>query len=78
MIFSVFRFRTAHDVVNGVITKCLSSAKTKTKDLGKEVVMLYIEAEKQDIVEEDLIEGLANKNPKVVIGCIACLREGLR
>ena len=65
-------------MVNGIITKCLNSTKQKTKDLGKEVIMLYVEAEKQDIVEEDLIEGLSNKNPKVVIGCIGCLREGLR
>lgn len=40
--------------------------------------MLYIEAEKQDVVLEDVLEGWTNKNPKVVSACVNVLREALR
>jgi len=71
-------YRCAHEVIQGVVQKCLSATKQKTKDSGKEIIMLYIEAEKQDVVVEDVIEGWANKNPKVVAACVNVLREALR
>lgn len=40
--------------------------------------MLYVEAEKQDVVIEDVMEGWTNKNPKVVAASIQTLREALR
>ncbi|KAH3877159.1 hypothetical protein DPMN_001016, partial [Dreissena polymorpha] len=70
--------KIAHEVITGVVQKCLSSPKTKTRDYGKEIIMLYIEAEKQDVVSEDVIEGWANKNPKVVSACVQVMREALR
>ena len=48
-----FSTRVCHDVVNGVITKCLNASKQKTKDKGIEIIMIYIEIEKQDIVQVD-------------------------
>ena len=50
--FLKFHFpRTCSEVVTGVVTKCLGASKQKTKDKGMEVAMLYIEAEKPDIVQ---------------------------
>lgn len=74
----LFDFRVATDVCNGVVTKCLNSPRAKTKEKGQEILMLYIEAEKQEHVQDALMGGLANKQPKIVSGCIVCLREGLR
>ncbi|KAK3102168.1 hypothetical protein FSP39_009299 [Pinctada imbricata] len=70
--------RVCQDVVNGVITKCLNASKQKTKDKGIEIVMVYIEIEKQDIVQECLLAGLDNKQPKIVVGCIQTMRLALR
>ncbi|CAH1786978.1 unnamed protein product [Owenia fusiformis] len=69
--------KTAGEVLPGIIQKCLSATRAKTKQTGIEIIMAYIEIEKQEIVEEELIKGLENKNPKVVVGCIITLREAL-
>jgi len=42
--------RTASEVCSGVVNKCLNQ-RAKTKDLGMAVLMMYIEIEKQDIVQ---------------------------
>lgn len=70
--------KVAHEVIGGVVSKCLSASKQKTRDCGKEIIMLYIEAEKQDVVLEDVLEGWANKNPKVVSACVQVMKEALR
>ncbi|GFO33537.1 cytoskeleton-associated protein 5 [Plakobranchus ocellatus] len=70
--------RTCNDVVTGVITKCLNASKAKTKEKGMEIIMLYIEAEKPDIVQECLMTGMENKQPKVVIGSIQTVTAALR
>jgi hypothetical protein len=44
-------YRVCQDVVQGVITKCFNASKQKTKEKGMEIMMLYIEIEKQDIVQ---------------------------
>jgi len=36
-------------VIAGIVTKCLN-ARAKTKDLGINVCLMYIEIEKQDVV----------------------------
>lgn len=33
-----------------MVTKCLNSSRTKTKEKGKEILMMYIELEKQEQV----------------------------
>lgn len=43
--------RVCQDVLQGVTAKCFNSSKQKTKEKAMEVFMLYIEAEKQDIVQ---------------------------
>ncbi|XP_005107466.1 cytoskeleton-associated protein 5 [Aplysia californica] len=70
--------RTCHDVVSGVVTKCLNASKQKTKEKGMEIIMLYVEAEKPDIVQECLMTGMENKQPKVVVGCVQTVTMALR
>ncbi|XP_022338484.2 cytoskeleton-associated protein 5-like [Crassostrea virginica] len=70
--------RVCQDVIQGVINKCFNSSKQKTKEKGMEVIMLYIEAEKQDVVQECLLAGLDNKQPKIVITTVQTLRMALR
>lgn len=70
--------RTCNDVVTGVVTKCLNASKAKTKEKGIEIVMLYIEAEKPDVVQECLMAGMENKQPKVVVGSVQTVTAALR
>ncbi|XP_048241542.1 cytoskeleton-associated protein 5-like isoform X2 [Haliotis rufescens] len=70
--------RTTADVVAGVVSKCLNASKTKTKEKGMEIIMMYIEIEKPDVVQEQLLAGLENKQPKIVVGCIQALTIALR
>lgn len=69
--------KAAPDVCAGVVNKCLSSTRPKSKDKGIEILLLYIELEKQDIVIEELVKGLAVKQPKIVLGSLQTLRNAL-
>ncbi|KAK3702253.1 hypothetical protein QZH41_019815, partial [Actinostola sp. cb2023] len=66
--------RVAGDVISGCILKCFN-ARPKTKEKGIEIVLLYVEIEKQDIVQEELLKGLENKQPKIVTACTMVLRQ---
>ncbi|CAL1547332.1 unnamed protein product [Lymnaea stagnalis] len=70
--------RTCNEVVSGIIAKCFNASRQKTKDKGVEIILLYIEAEKPDIVQECLMAGMENKQPKVVIGCVQTVTLALR
>lgn len=39
---------------------------------------MYIEIEKQDVVQEELMKGMDQKNPKVVAACTAALTSALK
>ena len=69
-------FRTVGEVMPGLISKCLNG-KVKTRDKAIEIIMMYIEAEKQEIVQEELIKGLDNKQPKIVQACLEILRRAI-
>lgn len=69
--------KTVNDVMNALVSKCFSSPRAKTRELALEIALMYIEIEKQDVVLEELIKGLDNKSPKVVVACIIALRESL-
>lgn len=68
--------RSAGEVLPGLISKCLN-ARAKTKDKAIEIIMMYIEAEKQELVQEELIKGLENKQPKIVQSCVEILRRAI-
>lgn len=38
---------------------------------------MYIEIEKAEVVQDELLKGLDNKNPKIVVACIETLRKAL-
>ena len=71
-------FRTTGEVVSGVVSKVFNQPKPKAKELGTEICMMYIEIEKGEIVQEELIKGLDNKNPKIVVACVETMRKALR
>ncbi|CAB3992122.1 cytoskeleton-associated 5-like, partial [Paramuricea clavata] len=66
----------AADVVAGVVTKCLN-ARPKTKQKGIDIGMMYLEIEKQEAVQEEILKGLDNKQPKIVAGCVTFLRTAI-
>ncbi|GIY80106.1 hypothetical protein CDAR_186242 [Caerostris darwini] len=74
---AAFAPKTVNDVMNGLVSKCFSSPRAKTRELALEITLMYIEIEKQEAVSEELIKGLENKSPKVVSACIVALRESL-
>ena len=69
--------KVVSECVDGVVTKCVAAPKTKTKDMAKQIVLMFVELEQQEKVIEELLKGLSQKNPKVVAGCVnnitACL-----
>ncbi|XP_058791056.1 protein mini spindles isoform X2 [Phymastichus coffea] len=70
--------KTANDVVSGIVTKCIAAPKAKTKDLAIQIILMFIEIEKQEAVQEELIKGTEVKNPKIVSACISTLTLALR
>lgn len=47
------------------------------KERAFDVLLMYIEIEKHLEIEEELIKGLDNKQPKIVQACLELLRKGL-
>ena len=66
--------KTVGEVVPGLLNKCVNG-KAKTKEKAVQIIMMYVEAEKQEIVQEELIKGLDNKQPKIVQSCLEILRR---
>lgn len=65
--------------MSGIIAKCLGAPKAKTKEMGMQIALMYVEIEKYEIVQEEILKGIAaSKNPKVVAACIATLTLALR
>jgi len=50
------------------VTKCLAAPKPKTKELAKSIILMFCEIEQYEKVIEELIKGLAQKNPKTISG----------
>lgn len=62
--------RTVGEVMAGIVTKCISAPKAKTRDLAVQIVLMYIEIEKHEVVQEELMKGMDIKNPKTVAACV--------
>lgn len=69
--------KTTGDVVSGVVSKVFNQPKAKAKELGIEICLMYVEIEKGESVQEELLRGLDNKNPKIIVACIETLRKAL-
>uniref|UniRef100_A0A8B9HZE3 Cytoskeleton associated protein 5 n=1 Tax=Astyanax mexicanus TaxID=7994 RepID=A0A8B9HZE3_ASTMX len=68
---------TTGEVVSGVVSKVFNQPKARAKELGTDICLMYVEIEKAEIVQDELIKGLDNKNPKIVVACIETLRKAL-
>uniref|UniRef100_A0A9R1SJJ0 Cytoskeleton associated protein 5 n=2 Tax=Cyprinus carpio TaxID=7962 RepID=A0A9R1SJJ0_CYPCA len=64
-------------LVSGVVSKVFNQPKARAKELGTDICLTYIEIEKAEIVQDELIKGLDNKNPKIVVACVETLRKAL-
>ncbi|KAL1247383.1 hypothetical protein QQF64_022759 [Cirrhinus molitorella] len=69
--------KTTGEVVSGVVGKVFNQPKARAKELGSDICLMYIEIEKAEVVQDELIKGLDNKNPKIVVACIETLRKAL-
>ncbi|XP_066556633.1 cytoskeleton-associated protein 5 isoform X2 [Amia ocellicauda] len=69
--------KTTGEVVSGVVSKVFNQPKAKAKELGMEICMVYIEIEKSEAVQEELLKGLDNKNPKIIVACVETIRKAL-
>ncbi|XP_027891721.1 cytoskeleton-associated protein 5 isoform X3 [Xiphophorus couchianus] len=69
--------KTTGEVVSGVVTKVFNQPKARAKELGMDICLMYIEIEKGEVVQDELLKGLDNKNPKIVVACIETLRKAL-
>ncbi|KZC12217.1 Cytoskeleton-associated protein 5 [Dufourea novaeangliae] len=70
--------KTVGEVMNGIVTKCIAAPKAKTKELAVQITLMYIEIEKHETVQEELLKGTEAKNPKIVAACINTLTLALR
>ncbi|XP_066599618.1 protein mini spindles isoform X2 [Prorops nasuta] len=70
--------KTVGEVMSGIINKCIAAPKAKTKELAVQITLMYIEIEKHEAVQEELLKGAEAKNPKIVSACIAALTLALR
>nr|DBA17482.1 TPA: hypothetical protein GDO54_002918 [Pyxicephalus adspersus] len=69
--------KTVGEVVSGVVNKVFNQPKARAKELGSDICLMYVEIEKSEAVQEELLKGLDNKNPKIVVACVETLRKGL-
>lgn len=69
--------KVASDIISGVIAKCLISPKVRTRELAQDIILMYIEVERHELVLEELLKGVDNKTPKIVCSCINLLRLAL-
>nr|XP_024218942.1 protein mini spindles [Halyomorpha halys] len=70
--------RTTSDVVAGIIQKCLAAPKARTRELAAQIILMYIEIEKHEIVYEEIIKGTESKNPKVAAASVHVLTLSLK
>lgn len=70
--------KAAGEVMSGIVNKCIAAPKAKTKDLAVQLSLMYLEIEKHETVQEELMKGAEAKNPKIVAACINTLTLGLR
>ncbi|XP_048524005.1 protein mini spindles [Dendroctonus ponderosae] len=70
--------KTVSEVMSGIVLKCLAAPRTKTRELALQVSLMFVEIEKFDAVQEELLKGTEQKNPKIVAACIQTLTTALR
>lgn len=61
-----------------MVAKVFNQPKARAKELGMDICLMYMEIEKAEVVQDELLKGLDNKNPKIVVSCIETIRKALR
>jgi hypothetical protein len=74
----LFGYRTVGEVMSGIISKCIAAPKVKTRELAVQITLMYIEIEKFEAVQEELLKGMEHKNPKIVSACVSAVTQALR
>ncbi|XP_076879237.1 cytoskeleton-associated protein 5-A-like isoform X2 [Brachyhypopomus gauderio] len=69
--------RTVGEVVSGVVCKVFNQPKARAKELGTDICLMYTEIEKGEVVQEEILKGLDNKNPKIALACVEVLRRAV-
>eukprot|EP00124_Ichthyophonus_hoferi_P003158 Ihof_evm3s259 gene=Ihof_evmTU3s259 len=69
--------RVTSDVVSGIVAKCLN-ARPKTKEKAVQVCLMLVEMEQGNTVMEELVKGLANKQPKIVASSAEVMADIIR
>jgi cytoskeleton-associated protein 5 len=75
---NIIGYRTVGEVMSGIITKCIAAPKAKTRELAVQITLMYIEIEKFEAVQEELLKGMEHKNPKIVSACVSAVTQALR
>lgn len=70
--------KTAGDVVASIVAKSIAAPKTKTREMSLQIILMYVEIEKQEAVQEELVKGMEHKNPKIVAECVSAVTQALR
>ncbi|XP_068082829.1 protein mini spindles [Anabrus simplex] len=70
--------KTVGEVMSGIVSKCIAAPKAKTKEMAVQITLMYIEIEKYEAVEDELLKGMDHKNPKTVAACVAAMTLALR
>lgn len=70
--------KIASDVVTGCLTKSILQTRPRIKELNQEIILMYIELERQQLVCDELVANFENKSPKIAVGCLLYAREALR
>ena len=70
-------FRTCVEVVSGVVSKCFNT-KPRLREAGMEVCLMYVEIDKNEQVQDEVMKGFDNKQPKIVQACVDTLTTALK
>lgn len=70
--------RIVAEVMAGVVGKCVTAPKARSKELALNIALMCVEVEKFEAVQEELMKGMELKNPKAVASCINILTEILK
>ena len=72
-----FIYSTIGDIVPTLMNKCLSG-RPKIKERASDILLMYIEIDKNAEIEDEFIKGLETKQPKIVQASLELLRRALR
>lgn len=70
--------KIVREIMSKVIAKCIAAQKAKTRELAVQITLMYIEIEKYEAVQEEILKGMEHKNPKIVAACVSAITQALR